>query len=35
MGLAHVGSVFANLYVVATPDTSNRTDVIFQEVTQP
>jgi hypothetical protein len=35
MGLSSLGSVFTNLYVVATPDTSNRTDVIFQEVTQP
>ena len=35
MGLASRGSAFANLYVVATPDTTNRTDVIFQEVTEP
>ena len=35
MGLASRGSAFANLYVVATPDTSNRTDVIFREVTEP
>jgi hypothetical protein len=33
MGLAHVGSTFANLYVITTFDTSNRTEVIFQEVT--
>jgi hypothetical protein len=35
MGLANVGPVFTNLYVIATPNTSNRTEVVFQEVTQP
>jgi len=35
MGLASQGSVFANLYVVTTANTSNRTDVMFQQVTEP
>ena len=35
MGLTNIGSTFANLYVIANPDTSNRTDVVFQEVTSP
>jgi len=35
MGLASQGSVFANLYVVTTANISNRTDVVFQHVTQP
>jgi hypothetical protein len=34
-GLAHAGGVFTNLFVVATPDTSNRTDVLFRGATQP
>ena len=35
MGLAARGSSFGNLYVVTTGSTTNRTDVIFQGVTQP
>jgi len=34
-GLTSVGSVFVNLYIVANPDTSNRTDVVTQAVTYP
>jgi hypothetical protein len=35
MGLASRGSVFSNLYVVTTGSTTNRTDVLYQQVTQP
>jgi len=35
MGLASRGSSFANLYIVATGDASNRTNVTYQTVTQP
>jgi hypothetical protein len=35
MGLASLGSYFANLYVITTGDTDNRTDVFFQLVSQP
>jgi hypothetical protein len=34
-GVRVAGSIFTNLYVVATPDTSNRTDVLFRGATQP
>jgi hypothetical protein len=35
MGLSSRGSTFANLYVVTTGSMTNRTDVIFQQVSQP
>ena len=35
MGLASRGDTFANLYIVATGDTANRNEVVFQNVTQP
>ncbi len=35
IGLASRGSSFANLYIVATGNPANRTDVVFQNVTQP